>query len=151
MIKEEYKRLLALLEEGKENPKDVSLEEILKEAVLFFEELRKSFPSAEKEEREEMIQMMSRLHTKLQEISKITAEATGMSEEELSAFAENPSNFTPEQWQLVQESKSKLYDSARKLSSSLHKGRKEPIEGETPKKPIRSRTRRSRKKEWKKT
>ena len=129
----------------------VSLEDILKEAVVFFEVLRKEFPKAPKEEREEMIQMMTHLHTRLHEISKLTAEASGMSEDELSAFAENPSNFTPEQWQIVQSSRRELYDSARKFSSSIEKEKKkmEGTEEEKPtKKAIRPRARRKRKKDW---
>ena len=159
MIKDEYKRLLALLEEGKNNPKNVKLEDILKEAVVFFEELRSSFPKAGKEDREEMMEMMTHLHAKLQEISEVTTKETGLSEEELAAYAENPSNFTPEQWQLVQETRGKLYNSARKFSGAMQKEKEaltpegeESPEGEKPaKKPIRNRTRRSRRKDWTKS
>ena len=152
MFKEEYEKLLALLEEGIDLEK-MNLEDVLKEAVLFFEELRKEFPNAPKEEREEMIQMMTHLHAKLQEVSKKTAEASGMTEDELSVFAENPSNFTPEQWREVQTTKRKLYDSARKFSSTLEEKKKK--EGESPKegkkKPIRPRTKRGRRKDWMKS
>lgn len=147
MIKDEYHRLLQLIENSRDFQK-VSLEDILKEAVVFFEALRKEFPAAPKEEREEMIQMMTHLHNRLHEISKETAEASGMTEDELSAFAENPSNFTPEQWQIVQNTRRELYDSARKFSSALEK-KKEEAAGEKPApKAIRSRTRRSRRKDW---
>lgn len=156
MIKKEYKKLLAILEESAKLEK-VSLEDILKEAVVFFEELRKTFPTASKDEREEMMQMMTHLHGELQRISKETAQKAGMSEDELSAYAENPSNFSPEQWQMVQGSKKQLYDSARKFSSAMEKEQKETQapEGEevkkTAKKPIRKAARRSRKKDWTKT
>lgn len=153
MIKEEYQRLLDLIESSTDMEKKISLEEILKEAVTFFEVLRKEFPIASKEQREEMIQMMTHLHTRLHEISKETAEASGMSEDELAAFADNPSNFSPEQWQVVQKTRRELYDSARKFSSSLEKEKREkkPSEKERVKpksKPIRSRTRRPRRKDW---
>lgn len=98
-----------------------------------------------------MIQMMTHLHARLQEVSKETAEASGMTEEELSSFAENPSNFTPEQWQEVQSSRRQLYDSARKFSSTINKeGEKaEGAEGKAPKKkPIRSKARRTKRKDW---
>jgi hypothetical protein len=146
MIKEEYKRLLGLVEQCQDAGK-VTLEEILKEAVVFFESLRKEFPKASKEHREEMIQMMTHLHARLQEVSKETAEASGMTEEELSTFAENPSNFTPEQWQVVQASRRQLYDSARKFSSALNKAEATDSK-EVKKKPIKSRARRSKRKDW---
>ncbi|MDN3505971.1 MAG: hypothetical protein P0S96_01935 [Simkaniaceae bacterium] len=146
MIKEEYKRLLSLVESCQDAEK-VTLEDILKEAVVFFETLRKEFPKASKEDREEMIQMMTHLHARLQEVSRETAEASGMTEDELSSFAENPSNFTPEQWQVVQSSRRQLYDSARKFSSSLSKP--EDADSKAPKKkPIRSKARRTKRKDW---
>ena len=149
MFKDEYKRLLALIEKTSD-PQAVSLEEILKEAVQFFETLRKEFPKAPKEEREEMIQMMTHLHSKLQETTKSTAEAAGMSEDELAAFSDNPSNFTPEQWQEVQGTKRQLYDSARKFSSSLSEKRSTESK-EIKKKPIRPKTRRGKRKDWMKS
>lgn len=152
MFKEEYNRLLQMLENCL-NMDKVNLEDILKESVVFFETLRQEFPKASKDERDEMIQMMNHLHNKLQEVSKKTAEKAGMSEEDLSAYAENPSNFTPEQWEVVQASKRQLYDSARKFSSDLEeKKRGQATEGEQPKKkPIKSRTRRSKRSDWKKS
>jgi hypothetical protein len=152
MFKREYEKLLALLEQSADAEK-VSLEEILKEAVLFFESLRKEFPSAPKEEREEMIQMMSHLHAKLQEISKSTAEASGMSEDELAVFAENPSNFTPEQWREVQQTKRKLYDSARQFSSDLEEKKRKggQLPKEEAKKPVKPRAKRSSRKDWMKS
>lgn len=146
MIKQEYERLLGLLEQGEKG----KLEEILREAVVFFEALRKQFPTATKEEREEMVHMMTHLHSKLQEVSKTAAESSGMTEDELTAFAENPSNFTPEQWQLVQKTKKELYDSARKFSSSMTE---QPSDNkELPKKkPFHSPTRRAKRQDWTKS
>lgn len=144
MIKKEYERLLNLLEQGER----VKLEEILQEAVVFFETLRKEFPTAEKEAREEMVQMMTTLHTRLREVAKTTAESSGMTEEELSAFAENPSNFSPEQWQLVQKTRRELYDSARKFSSIMTDRPKE--EGAKPK-PVKSPVKRAKRQDWTKS
>lgn len=159
MIKKEYEKLIDLVEKGARL--EASLEEILQESVVFFEKLRVEFPKADKEEREEMIHMMTTLHARLQEVAKQSAEASGMSEEELSVYAEDPSNFSPEQWRVVQSSRRKLYDSARKLSSAMEeqsrrKGApgeaKEKEAGATPKKkPTRSKTRRSKKGDWMKS
>lgn len=151
MIKKEYQKLLEAIEQCRDVEK-VTLKDILTQAVAFFEILRKEFPKATKEEREEMIQMMTHLHSRLHEISKETAEASGMTEEELSAYAENPNNFTPEQWQMVQNTRKELYDSARKFSSTLEKEKRNiqerKEEKEVKKRPIRSPTRRSKRKNW---
>ncbi len=153
MIKKEYERLLGTLEQSS-GKQGVILEEILREAVVFFEALRKEFPSASKEEKEEMIQMMTHLHSRIQEISQITAKASGMTEEELASFAENPSNFSPEQWQLIQKSRRELYDTARKFSASVEdeKIAQHPENKEVPKeKSTRPSTRRTRRQDWTKS
>jgi hypothetical protein len=150
MIEEEYKRLLKMLDEGMD-PKGPSLEDILRETVIFFEALRKEFPSASLEEREKMVYMMTNLHMKLKEISKKAAEEAGMSEEELASFGEDPSNFTPEQWQEIQATRRKLYDSARRFSSSMSKGSEEEKPQKAPKSPFKGTARRPKRKEWKKT
>lgn len=152
MIKDKYHKLLKLIEKSVE---EISLEEILKEAVLFFEELRREFPKAGQEQRVEMIQMMNELHERLKKVSKRVADETGMTEDDLYALAENPSNFSPDQWELVQETKKKLYDSVRKFSSSLEDKNKavpQPTEAQEAKKPMRPPIkRRSRKSDWMKS
>ncbi len=153
MIHDKYKKLLGMLEQAADS-KEFTLEDILKEAVIFFEILRKEFKAASKEEKEEMAQMMTHLHSRLQEIAERTAKASGMTEEELSAYSEDPSNFSPEQWKLVQETKRELYDSAKKLSSSTEKEGKEsqsPDVKPPKKKSPSSRARRTRRSDWTKS
>ncbi len=153
-FREEYQKLLLLLEKS-QTLQGFSLEEILSEAVLFFEELRKSFPTAPPEERQEMVEMMNQLQQKLQEVSAEASASSGMNEQEFFAYSENPSNFSPEQWNLVQETRRRLYDSARKFSESLgHEKKAQAPDSESHKKqprPIRGATKRSRRSEWKKT
>ena len=156
MIQREYKRLLKMIEEGLD-PKGVPLEEILSEAVVFFEALRKEFPAASQDDREAMIHMMTDLHAKLQEVSKKAAEEAGMSEEQLSSFGEDPSNFTPEQWQEIQKTKQRLYDSARKFSSDMSQEGRNQVAGDEElkkkpsKPPIKSTARRTKRKDWTKS
>lgn len=150
MFKEEYEKLIRLIEERG------NMEAILKEAVTFFEALRKTFPDASPEHKQEIIQMMSHLKAKLAEIAKKTAEEAGMSQEDLTAYAENPNNFTPDQWRMVQESKRKLYDTARKFSSDVAQKKKERSKGAEPGKKeaprsIRGSTKRTSRKNWMKS
>lgn len=147
-MKEKFESLMRLLEQGKEL-KEVNLEEILKEAVQFFDDLRLSYPKASKEEKAEMLHMMRELHLKLQDISKQVAAKVGMTEEQLFVYSENPSNFPPEQWQLIRDTKQKLYESARKFSSSVEAKETGP-EAHT-KRPLPPKGKRPKKSDWKKT
>ncbi len=153
-IKEEYKKLIKLLDQSLD-PEKFKLEDVLQEAVVFFDELREVYPSAPKEERDEIMQMMQELHSRLQEVSKKVIEATGMSEDQVAEYSENPSNFSPEDWQLMQKTKGELYQSARKFSEALESDRKSQPpqpEGEIVKKrPVRSPAKRARRSRWTKS
>jgi len=118
MIKDEFKRLSELLAQA-QDIKSVQLEEILKEAVIFFNDIKEGFLKGTPEEKKEMIRMMTELQSKLQDIYKSVAEKSGMSEEELYVYSENPSNFSPEQWKLMQETKNKLFEATRQLYQKI--------------------------------
>lgn len=149
MLKEEYQKLIHMLEQ---EPAKVDLEAVLKEAVIFFEMLRKEFLEAKEDDRTEIIHMMRSLHKTLQDVSKVTAEMSGMTEEELNDYASNPDNFSPEQWQLVQKTRREMYDSARKFTSALEKEKQTPHLNDVPKAPKKKaalpRRRRSKRKDW---
>lgn len=117
-MKERYEKLFELI--GRANDtKAFDLEEVLKEAVVLFDSLRKEYPKASKEEKQELIEMMNRLYKHLQEMSKKVGEKTGLSEEEISNYSENPNNFSPEQWRTIQESKEKLTGSVQRFGATL--------------------------------
>jgi len=149
-IKEEYERLMLLIEDSADK---VDLEKILKQAVDFFEQVRAVYPTASKEDREELIHMMTSLKTRLEEVSQKAAENAGMSQDELMALSEDPSNFTPEQWRLVQDTKRQMYDSARKFSASVDQQKRKKGTPPAPreKKPLRTPTRRRSRKDWMKS
>lgn len=154
MIKDEYERLIKLIEESKEPS---SLELILKQAVVFFETLRAIFPTAEKEEKAEIVQMIGTLKAKIDQVARDAAAKAGMTPEKLTEISDDPSHYTPEQWRLMQETKRKLYDSARRLSATMEEKKKK--EGTAPppkdlpreKRPMRPTTRRVARKKWTKS
>lgn len=127
-MKEQYEKLFQLIDKANDI-KSFNLEDVLKEAVVLFDALRKEYPKASKEEKQELIEMMNKLYKHLQEMSKKMSEKTGMSEEEVASYSENPSNFSPEQWRIVQESKEKLTSSVQRFGSTLRETmpKKEPI------------------------
>lgn len=120
MIKEQFEKLMQLIEESTEQ-KQVNLEPILMQAVQFFEELRKAYAEANDQDRKEITEMMQSLYQKLQSVTKVVAEKAGMSEEELYTYSENPSYFSPEQWRMVQDTKKKLFESVRQFSGQIER------------------------------
>lgn len=116
MLKDNFEKLYDLLSRSTED-KSLDLNEVLKESVLFFNHLKENLLLAPPEERKEMVHMMQKLYAKLQEVYKIVAQRAGMTEEELYLYSENPSNFSPDQWGLIQDTKKELFDATRQLHS----------------------------------
>jgi hypothetical protein len=115
MIKDEFEHLMSLFREGAAGKK-VDLHKVFEESLAFFEHLKKELQEGTPEERKEVLQMMSTMHKEIVEESKKLLKNSGMSEEQLVTFAENPANFTPEQWEAFQESKNEIHKAGMDLA-----------------------------------
>ena len=51
---------------------------------------------------------MAELYNQMTAETKHITERSGLSEEQLVSFAENPGNFSPEQWRAIQESRQRI-------------------------------------------
>jgi hypothetical protein len=132
-MEENYKRLLDLLSQDAIS-KSANLDEVVREAYQFFEGVKQVFQTGTPEEKQEMIRLMREVYTKLATQSQKITDKTGMSEEELLNFSENPNNFSPEQWRLMQEVKKKMSESGRQISTIIRgKPSKTPGEHKAPK------------------
>jgi hypothetical protein len=120
MIKDEFNRLMKLFHQGAEG-KQINLQELFSESMAFFEKLKEEFAQGTPEDRRDALKMMSEMHKEVIAESQKIIKNSGMSEEQLFAFAENPSNFTPEQWQDFQKSKSQIHAAGMELVDSVKK------------------------------
>jgi len=118
MIKDEFNRLISLFHEASEG-KMINLDEVFSQSLAFFEHLKEKIATGDPEEKKEAIAMMSEMYNKMMEETKKICERSGMSEEQLLSFAENPSNFAPEQWQKIQESRDKIYKAGQNLAKEI--------------------------------
>lgn len=77
--------------------------------------------------------MIDEMYEKLQSESKRISEKTGMTEEQLMAFSENPKNYTPDQWRDIQNTKKKMMQMGRVVGKILKpstpkEGSEKPLE-----------------------
>ncbi len=130
MLKDEYERLLKLFQEGAEG-KSINLGDVFGQSLTFFQQLKAQIEKGTSEEKKEAMAMMSEMYQQMMlETQKIT-KRSGLSEEQLVDYAENPANFTPEQWKAIQESKEKILHAGEDLAKTLGKrGRDQPEEKE---------------------
>jgi hypothetical protein len=63
--------------------------------------------------------MMAEMYKQMIAETKKITERSGLSEEQLMSYAENPSNFTPEQWKQIQESRQKISEAGQDLSKVI--------------------------------
>jgi len=118
MLRDEYNRLIKLFHEGAEG-KAVNLDEVFSQSLEFFQHLRAQMEKGGPEEKKEAVAMMSEMYQQMMAETKKIIERSGLSEEQLLSFAENPANFTTQQWQQIQESKQKITDAGRDLTQVI--------------------------------
>lgn len=120
MLRDEFNHLMELFHQGATG-KQIDLQKVFTESLAFFEHLKHEYESGTPEERQEVLQMMSTMHKEIIEESKRIMKTSGMSEDQLMAFSENPSNFTAEQWKEFQESKSEIHQAGMDLVKVVKK------------------------------
>jgi hypothetical protein len=118
MLRDEFNRLMALFHEGAEG-KPINIEEVFAQSLMFFEHLKEQIRTGSPEERKEATDMMVQMYQQMMVETKRISERSGLSEEQLASYAENPSNFTQEQWRAIQESKEKIYRAGQDLAKSI--------------------------------
>jgi hypothetical protein len=118
MLKDEFNRLMKLFHEASEG-KTPNLEEIFSQSLEFFEHLKEQIANGSPEDKKEALRMMSEMYAQMVSESKRISERSGMTEEQLAAFAENPANFSPEQWNAIQASKEKIMHAGHDLAKTI--------------------------------
>jgi len=84
------------------------LREVFQRFVSFFRFYKKVMANGTSEEKEEAQRKMISLRRKLKEENVKGKEKSGLSDDEISNLAQDPRNFTPEQWSLLQEVQNQL-------------------------------------------
>ncbi len=118
MLRDDFNQLLKLFQEGAEG-KLPNLEEVFSQSLEFFKHLKEQMQKGTPEEKQEAIKMMGELYTQMMAQTKKITEKSGLTEDQLLNFAENPANFTPEQWKAIQDSKQKISEASQDLSKVI--------------------------------
>lgn len=137
MLKDDFDHLLKLFHEGAEG-KLSDLEEVFSQSLEFFNHLKTQIEKGTPEEKQEAIQMMAELYSQMMIATKQITEKSGLSEEQLLSYADNPSNFTPEQWTAIQESRQQISKAGEDLSKVVQDMSKGSSSGKDKKKTKKS-------------
>lgn len=122
MLQEEFSRLIYMYQEAAEG-KGTSVQDIFQKSLDFIQLLKKEVAEGSEEDRQAAVRMMNELYQHMKNHTKTMCDRAGISEEEFIANAENPANFTPEQWRAMQVSRENLAHAGQDLVKLLREKR----------------------------
>lgn len=95
------------------------LKEVFEESIEFFEKFKYVMQSGTPEEKKAMLDQVRKMQERLQEETSKVKEATGLSDEELKAFAENKANFRDGDWDVIEHAKKTISQQAEEISDII--------------------------------
>ncbi len=121
MLKDEFERIQKMFHDAAEG-KEGNVEAVFKEALIFFEHLKGHIAEGSSQDKMEAIQMMAQLYQQMTQETKRIIEKSGMTEDQLASFAEDPSNFSKEQWEALQTSKEQITKTGKEIAKAMTEG-----------------------------
>ncbi len=115
---DEFKRIMAFFNLSPEE-KEGHLQEVFEESFAYFERFKHLIETGTLEEKKEAVERALALKKKIEEETKQILEKTGMSEEELVQFSENPQNFSESQWKVIENAKQELQEVVEGIGQAL--------------------------------
>lgn len=107
MLKDEFDHIMSLFDLCLEG-KPVNVEEVFKQALDFFEKITQVLKEGDLAQKKEALGMMGQMYRRMIETSQKLSKETGLNDEQLAKMAENPGNFSGEQWKTMQASKERM-------------------------------------------
>lgn len=140
---EELKRIMHFFELDADK-KAEHLQEVFQDTVEFFNRFKHTLEEGNAEEKKQIIDEVLQLQEKLQIQTDQMCSSMEMSEEELKEFAQNPANFSEEEWTTIQDARVRLEDQASEIDKIInYSSPKQTSDKKTKKADVRSK-----KKKW---
>ena len=117
-LKEECQQLSDLFRRAAEG-QPIDLQQVFTQSLQFFERLKLELKEEDQQRREEAMAMLMEIYQHMVKDTKLICETSGMTEDQLVSFAENPANFSPEQWTSIKESREKIFRAGQDLAKAL--------------------------------
>jgi ClpP class serine protease len=120
-LREEFTKLMEKFKRGVESQSNPNLPELFKDSIQLFERLKDMLAQSNEQEKKEIIKLMAEMHDFLSRETKKLAEKTGLSEDQMLRFAENPDNFSAEQWRTLELIRARLNKTATEMAGLVKK------------------------------
>ena len=106
-MQDEFDRIISFFDLSPEE-KDARLGEVFEDSVEYFERFKHIMKEGTPDQQKKAMERVVVLKKKIEEETKRVCEKTGMTPEQLMEYAEDPKNFSPEQWSAISSTKKKL-------------------------------------------
>ena len=106
-MQDEFDRIISFFDLSPEE-KDARLGEVFEDSVEYFERFKHIMKEGTPDQQKKAMERVAVLKKKIEEETKRVCEKTGMTPEQLMEYAEDPKNFSPEQWSAISSTKKKL-------------------------------------------
>lgn len=125
-MEDEFDKLMEIFSEESED-KEKKLDEIFQRCTEFFDKYKYIIAQGTDEEKVAIQKKMSRLRDKLKEENEKAQTRLGITPDEIKALSHEPKNFTPKQWDFLQEAQAKLFQEKAEQAKRIH-AEKESLE-----------------------
>lgn len=131
-MSEEYRKIQEFFSMNAQE-KSKHLKEILERSIEFFQKFQRVLAEGSPEERKAMMDEMESFRKQVVSQTESLVKSVGVSQKDLEKYADNPSNFTAEQWEALQSAKKKIQEQYEEIS---HAQSKEAGGKQSPNKPM---------------
>lgn len=111
---DEFDKIMKFFELPAEE-KQARLKDVFEESIEFFEKYKHFLQTGTEEEKKSMMVKMRTLQTRLKEETSKIVQATGLSEDDLKAFASDPKNYDKGEWETIQTAKTRIESQAKDI------------------------------------
>ncbi len=114
----EFERILEFFTLSPEERESRFLD-IFEDAVEYFERFRHIMKTGEPKEKKKALEKMLMMKKALEEETQRVIQKTGLSEEQLARFANDPKNFSSEQWEVIRNTQKRLNSGVLDIKKSI--------------------------------
>ena len=125
----EYERIMEFFNLSPEE-KEERLQEVFEDSVEYFERFKHIMMNGTPEEKKEAVERVMSMKKRIEDETKKICDKTGMSEEQLAQFSNDPKNFSPGQWEAIEKAKKKLDKGVGEMKKAAAGAN--PEEGQAP-------------------
>lgn len=146
---DEFEKIMGFFDLSPED-KENRLQDIFDDSVEYFERFKHIMVNGTPEEKKKAIERVMVMKKRIEEETRRVCEKTGMSEEQIAQFSNNPKNFSTDQWESIENAKNRLEKGVNDIVKAAQKQSNGPTQNKeiAENKEHKSKKKRKKPKNW---